>query len=95
MAKSKTKQINEEAVEWLADRCRERLDEMLPDLLKYVNASKAKGSIKLSIDIDPVKDTPGAYYVDVQPSISAKGMRAEAPASIERVGSQLQLRLAL
>lgn len=88
------KDINEGAVDAIAGTCRERINEMLPDLLTYVDASQAAGKITLSITLTPVKDTPGAYYHEVVPTLNVKGMRTEGAASIERIGRHLQLKLA-
>ena len=94
MATTKVKPAtNAEAVDHITDACRSRVDEMIDDLLKYVNASEAKGSIILTCSIEPVKKTPGAYWLNVQPALSCKGMRSERPATIERVGNELQLKL--
>ncbi len=89
-----TKAVNEEAVDLLAGTCRERINEMIDDLLKYVDAGQAPGKITLAITVGPVKDTPGAYWTDVVPTLNCKGIRSEGAATIERVGRQLQLRIA-
>ena len=85
--------INEEAVDLLAGTCRERINEMIDDLLKYVDAGKAPGKMTLAITVGPVKDTPGAYWTDVVPSLAVKGMRSEGASTIEHVGKHLQLRI--
>lgn len=89
-----TAAVNEEAVELIAGACRERVNEMIDDLLKYVNAGDAPGKITLSIVLAPVAKTPGAYTVEVTPALSVKGMRSDGPATIEHVGRQLQLKIA-
>lgn len=88
------KDINEEAVDHIAGVCRERVNEMIADLIAYVSASEAKGSITLKVEVEPVKETPGAYWINVSPSMAVKGVRADRAASIERVGKHLQLKLA-
>lgn len=88
-----TKDINEAAVDQIAGTCRERINEMIGDLLTYVNASEAPGKMTIAISVDPAKDTPGAYWVNIVPSLAVKGLRTEAPATIELVGKQLQLKM--
>lgn len=88
------KAINDEAVDILAGVCRERINEVMDDLLKYVNASEQPGKLTLTISIGPVKDTPGAFHVDVIPKLAVGGTITEGAATIERVGNQLQLKLA-
>ncbi len=89
-----TQTVNEEAVDLIAGTCRERINEMIDDLLKYVDAGQAPGKITLTITVGPVKDTPGAYWTDVVPALACKGIRSEGASTIERVGSQLQLKIA-
>ena len=88
-----TKGINDEAVEHITAVIHERVNEMIPDLLTYVAASEEAGSLTLKVVLEPVKKTPGAYWINVIPALSVKGMRSDRAASIERVGSHLQLKL--
>lgn len=87
------KASNDDAVERISGACRERLNEMLDDLLTYVRVSNVKGSIGLKIEIAPDKDIPDGYTVEIVPSLSVKGLRTSAAAKITRIGSQLQLTL--
>jgi hypothetical protein len=91
MAQAANKPTNDEALEMIAGTCRERLNEMLDDLLGYVRASEAPGSITLKVSIAPIKELPDAYEVSVVPSLAVKGTRTDGKAKITRIGNQLQL----
>ncbi len=93
-----TKDVNAEAVDKIAGTCRERINEMIDDLLKYVDASKQPGKITLAVTLGPVKESgivvEGAYWLDVVPTLNCKGVRSEGASTIERIGKHLQLKIA-
>jgi hypothetical protein len=86
--------VNAEALELITGTCRERVNEMLDDLLEYVKLSGAAGSLTLKIQVTPDSTIPDAYAVSIVPALSVKGLRSEGAAQIEKVGRQLQLRIA-
>ena len=91
---AEVQRTNDAALELITGTCRERINEMLDDLLTYVRASEAAGSITLKISLTPEKEIPDAYELSIVPSMSVKGMRSDGTARIQRIGKQLQLTLA-
>lgn len=86
--------LNLAAVELISGTCRERVNDMIDDLLDYVKLSGAAGKLTLAITITPDPKIPEAYSVSVIPSLAVKGTRAEGAATLERIGKQIQLKIA-
>lgn len=83
----------EEALERIEAAIHERLQEIMPDALKYAGASGSKTSIGMKIELSPDKDIADGWWVTVTPSLSAKGIIAEGRATIEQAGRGKQLNL--
>ena len=86
--------INEEAIALVEASINERLQELVPDLVRYVRASNEAGKIGINIALTPDKKTPGAYWVSVTPKLNVKGIESMGPASLEMVGDEIQLKIA-
>ncbi len=91
---TKAPDINAEALELIEGAIHERLQELIPDLVRYVNASQEPGKVSLAIALTPDKKTEGAFWVSVTPKLTATGIISEGPATLEVVGNEIQLKLA-
>lgn len=85
----------ETATAMVEEQIHARLEELMPDLVRYVAASKEAGKITMAIALTPDKKTDGAFWVSVIPSLNVKGIAAEGPATLEWVDDDtMQLRIA-